>query len=286
MQMSLTPRATLLDLPAELILHIHLIALNPHFALVAQKVHHVLRDPSPRYAAAYLLSLYSYYGPDDLLVRCLRHPVCNVEVAREIRRVWDMKRSCVPRARENTPNVNEDEGSQSPDPSIDAPPPLSLGCAELPRRLFRPGVINSEPIHPVLRFLFTTYTPSANSHKGYPLCRAVLTANYPLIAFLLDHGADPMIKDCLAVEIAISKRDLKAVVMLIERSTQESEGDQLQCRRAVNLAARSKHLGKRPRLMDRIHVPPRLVEVAMRKGAEEIVRYFVHEKGELPICTI
>ena len=139
----------------------------------------------------------------------------------------------------------------------------ALTVDELPRRLFRLPPTSNQPIHPLLKYLFETYNPSANSHKGYPLCRAVLTSNHSLVSFLLDHGADPSVKSNLAVEVAISIRDLKMVKKLVEHPIIPSRMSR-----------------KRRRVEDRVTVDSHLVEVAMMKGSKEIVQYFVHEKGE------
>jgi len=140
-----------------------------------------------------------------------------------------------------------------------------LTCAELPRRLFRLPMSTRHPIHPLIEHLFANYAPSANSHKGYPLCRAVLTSNHALVAFLLSHRADPALKDGIAVQIAIQAQDLQSVRLLVERNDERSSEPGRRVRR---------------RMSDRMVITPNLVECALSKGSKDIVEYFVKEKGE------
>ncbi|KAK4687161.1 hypothetical protein P7C73_g2952, partial [Tremellales sp. Uapishka_1] len=150
----------------------------------------------------------------------------------------------------------------------------ALTCPELPRRLFRPATTTTAaPIPPLLTYLFDTFHPSANSHKGYPLCRAVIQANTLLIAYLLAHGADPSIKDDLAIRIAISmKRDLSILRLLVEQDKGE-----------VETGAKTK--GKRVRDGDRVAVRSEWVELALQSGNRDIVNYLVHEKDCMPTLS-
>lgn len=232
----------------------------------------------------------------------MRYPICSVGVAKEIKRIWDKRRGYVPpviRTRSATadlkdgggngtvPDEVDDDDNDNPDdndnddrsglstPSTTAP---ALTCSELPRRLFRPPKNELEPIHPLIQYLFQTYSPSANSHKGYPLCRAVLTANYDLISFLLAHRADPGIKDHLPVQVAISVKDVRAVRMLVERTDEERK--ETVDDEAGRKQGRERRRVKRRRLSDRVSITPALVECALKKGSKDIVEYFVQEKGE------
>lgn len=141
-------------------------------------------------------------------------------------------------------------------------PPLS--CSELPRRIFRTLRVDDK-IDPLLRYLVERFVPSANSHKGYPLCRAVLAQNLEYIDFLLSHGASPSANDGLAIEIAISKQRLDIVKRLVERSP-----------------SKASNKGKKVKYDDRVKVSTKLVEHAMKNGSRDIVDYFVHDKGERP----
>jgi hypothetical protein len=171
----------------------------------------------------------------------------------------------------------------------------------LPRRLFKklmsedrePGKVYTKQDHPLpfLRYLYNrppwiekkevendrnskttssrTFTaPSANSHKGYPLVRAVHAGHIPLIKFLLAHNASPTYKENLALRVAIRKQNLMLVRMLIERD-ESSE-------RIKN------GNGKRRRLEDRMEVSVEMLKAAVDVGAKDIVNYFMDEKGVRP----
>ena len=98
----------------------------------------------------------------------------------------------------------------------------------LPKRLFRSlggpdktRDANSYPL-PILRFLWgegraNTDFPLPDLWRlgGYPLVCAVHAEFIPLVQFLLDHGA-PHGSRKLAIEVAICKKNLELVKMLIE----------------------------------------------------------------------
>lgn len=308
-QPSGTKRTGLCDLPAEvsrflrptwtlltdvqIVQYIHILSLSPYFPQTSRYINSVLSTASSAFVAKYLLDLYSVYGPSDILVRALRHPICDIYVTKDIRRIWDRRRGFIEvQLRAISDKSGEEDGDDPAPPEVTAPP---LTCSELPRRLFRQNVppSASEDIIPLLTYLFETYKPSPNSHKGYPLCRAILTSNKPLVQFLLSKGADPSIKDNLAVQIAISKRDLDLVKMLVERprvdpTAQDDGSNDTEFVREHDQRSPLKRSplkkieasNKRARLSDRINIDQKLVQLAMESGTKEIVQYFVHEKGE------
>lgn len=253
---------------------VHLHALNPFFPQTCRQTFDILHHSSPGYVARYLLTLYAAYGPNEVLVRALRHPVCTLDVAKEIKRIWDLRRG----VKLPTPDRLERDKIPPETPRHSRPP---LRCPELPRRVFRAISFDpAKPIDPLILYLFEAYSPLANSHKGYALCRAVLTDNIQLAKFLLARGADPSIKACLAVDIAIQMRNLPMVKLLVERQPGEDTSAAKDEEDKVAGGGRLKRRYKRPKLMDRIVIDSRLVELAMKKGAEDVVEYFVHEKGE------
>ncbi|KAK8858820.1 hypothetical protein IAR55_003050 [Kwoniella newhampshirensis] len=285
-------RSTLSDLPVELIQQIHLLALNPFLPQTSTCIYSILHHPSPSFVATYVLALYSDYGPNEILVRALRHPVCTVEVAKDVRRIWDKRRGYIAPTLNDHPqhldkrsddDRHRSRSTSSPSPVRPTAPPLS--CRELPRRLFRPSSSSPSAIYPLIRYLFDNYSPSPNSHKGYPLCRAAITSNYDLASYLLGKGADPSLKGCLAVDVAISNKDIKMVRLLVERdptdtlvaspinsdSRVESGESKMGAKRA-----------KKVKLDDRIRIGTNMVEAAMKKGSKEIVNYFVYEKKVMP----
>lgn len=254
----------------QILLQIHYAAKNPALSLVSTSLFACLLPPyvTPSYIAKYLLDLYATSRPDSILVKALRHPVCTVAVAESIHRIWDDRRGYIPpKAKDAEEEMDmEDKGKRKDEhrTSTDtdrspSPPPTpprrptkpALSVNELPRRLFR-HLTSSSPVPPLLEYLFTTYPSiSPNSHNGYPLSRAVLCQNKTVITYLLSHGADPGLRDGLAVEIAVKMGNFKLVRMLVDNPQGKT-----------------------------VDITSRFVELAVRSGSNEIVQYFVHDKGQ------
>lgn len=157
----------------------------------------------------------------------------------------------------------------------------------LPRRLFRPLFPSSdsdptaklkwswtETAHPLplLEQLYATAgiagiagLVDVNAHEGYALARAVHAHFVALIRFLLAHGADPGAKGGLAVIVAIRRRDLGMVRLLVERVDDARKGT-----------------GKRRKLRDRVVVTNEMLRIAVKCDARDIVQYFREEKGLVP----
>lgn len=195
-------------------------------------------------------------------------------MAKDIRRIWDRRRGYVEPTpiqevakggeamtedvaiqEEGRDNAQpEEEGEQEEAPPEPTRPALSV--PELPRRLFR-SLSTTHPLPPLITYLFDTYAPNPNSHNGYPLSRAVLSKNTMVVKYLLSKGADPGIRDGLAIEIAVKLGDIGLVRLLVEHQ-QKSSGN--------------------------LEISPKWVEAAVKSGSDEIVSYFVHEKGmSIPI---
>jgi hypothetical protein len=153
------------------------------------------------------------------------------------------------------------------DPDYVSAPP------ELPRRLFRQLSASGAEALPHLHFLYTssapqlsTRRPDIDSHDGYPLVRAASAGAVPLVRFLLDHGATHR-RDALAVRLAINRRELSLVRLLIEPP--DAPPDELMA-------------GKRRKLADRIKVTSEMLRLAVLYGAQDIAEYFMNEKGCVP----
>lgn len=95
-----------------------------------------------------------------------------------------------------------------------------------------------------------------------------------MVRFLLKHGADPSMKGCLAVMVAIRRKDLALVKMLIEPGG-ETGGDESEERRGKGGV-------KRRRLEDRVQVNQKMLASAMQWDAKDIANYFVKDKGLTP----
>lgn len=96
--------------------------------------------------------------------------------------------------------------------------------------------------------------------------------------FLLSKGASPEEKDALAVRIAIRKRDLTLIQLLIERN-EELEGTESD--RVGKTSKGKSGKNKRRRLEDRMVVSTALLKLAVEVDARDIVDYFM-DKGARP----
>lgn len=164
-----------------------------------------------------------------------------------------------------------------------------------------------EPL-PFLKFLYShpkVPKPNTNAHDGYALTKAVLADFVPLIAFLLEHGADPRLKRAIAVSVAIQMHDLGLVKMLVERgdtpstdipssvSRQSNPGRRAGCDEGVNGGSMdgSPEEGgeekvasgvKKRKMEDRVKVTPALLHTAVKHRATHIADWMMHEKGCMP----
>jgi len=80
------------------------------------------------------------------------------------------------------------------------------------------------------------------------------------VRLLLHHGADPGERECSAVKVAITKKDLTMVKILIEFEPEPETR------------------GKKRRRADRLVVTPWMLDLAVRCDARDIVKYFMEEK--------
>lgn len=90
----------------------------------------------------------------------------------------------------------------------------------------------------------------------------------PLISFLLENGASPACRNGLAVRVAIAKKDLSLVRMLIEPESAVKD----EVGRKV----------RRRRIEDRIKPDSEMLKAAVKAGATDIMKYLVTEKGCVP----
>ncbi|KAH7928251.1 hypothetical protein BV22DRAFT_1192961 [Leucogyrophana mollusca] len=247
---------TLAELPVELLYEIHLFALAPSFPHTCKRIHLVFKNTPSSYRAQYLIACIKDAHTRDYAIptKLLRYPLCTKEVLEAFHRIAG-----------NTGHTN--------------------WATELPRRFFRsltPKVYkDGSPVWserdyplPFLRYLYEcpklNPPPDANSHDGYPLTKAVHAGFVPLIRFLLDHGASPQFKNNLPVLVAIHRKDLALVRLLIERTESDLP------------AGETKRKGKKRKLEDRVSVTPEMLKTAVKSGARDIVEYFTREKGCVP----
>ncbi|KAI0267669.1 hypothetical protein BC834DRAFT_1032042 [Gloeopeniophorella convolvens] len=238
----------LATLPVELLWEIQFYALSDTLPLTSRRLHAIFASASPHQKADYIfgrhLAAAAHAGPPGNLVsHALRFPLCTLAVLDILL------------ARADCPPLPPEE------------PP------DLPRRLFRRlgeggSQGGADNVLPMLRALYAhprlLKPPDPNSHAGYPLARAVLAGATPLVRFLLDHGASPRRKDALAVTLAIKRRDLALVRLLVEAPPEKSSP----C--------------KRRKRSDRVEVTSEMLKLAVRCRARDIAEYLINEKGCVP----
>ena len=229
----------------QLVLWTHYLAENPSFPLAHPTFYHNLHNASRRYIARYLLDLHRSQGA-LAFTHCLRHPICDIAIADEIAKIWHARH-----------------------------PDTPLRCTLLPTRLFRQS---STEIPPLLPYLFERYSPSPNDPNGYPLSRSVLSHNEALIRYLLSKGAHPGVRGGLAVQTAVKMKRLDLVKLLVEPPELSPSASAA----AKDSGAAEKPAIKRQRHEDRYKVGSELVETAMKAGADDIVHYFIKDKGVMP----
>ncbi|KAG1747056.1 uncharacterized protein EDB91DRAFT_1115992 [Suillus paluster] len=241
-------------LPVELLYEIQLFSVSPSLPLACKTLYEIFSASPSSYRAQYLVAaLEAARIRDDMIPsKLLRYPICTVDTLEALFRI-----------------------------SSDI---ISLSWApELPRRLFRsltPKSRAKPPLwtdqdHPLpfLYYLFTCpkiHPPDVNSHEGYALTKAVQVGFVPLVRFLLDHGASPRCKNSMPILVAIHRKDLSLVRLLVERVDGKSgSGGQ-------------KQKGKRRKLEDRAQVTPEMLKAAVKLDARDIAEYFMKEKGCVP----
>jgi len=240
---------TLVTLPVELLYEIQLYATSHTLLQTCKALHGIFVASPPYYRAEYLIACADSprIHEDIVLTKMLRYPICTKDVLEAYFRRRD--------------------------------PGATRSAPELPRRLFRALVRKStdwsdqEPPLPFLRYLYACphlCPPNANSHDGYALTKAVQVGFVPLVRFLLAHGATPARKNNLPIIIAIHRKDLGLVRMLVERTDTGKS------------SSKGKAGGKRRRLEDRVDVTPGMLRAAVKCKAQDIVEYLTKEKGCIP----
>ncbi|KAF9030487.1 hypothetical protein BDZ89DRAFT_1091588 [Hymenopellis radicata] len=231
-------------LPVELLYLIQLLALSEHLPLTSHHLKNVF-DSSPNSFRAQYITRRIITDPVDwppnLYSKVLRYRLCTPPVLEIV---------CTRCA--SATNLQK--------------------TTELPKHLFRRldarkrAYTDSDEPLPFLRLIEANpaIPPlNVNAHSGFALTMAVHASFIPLICYLLEMGASPAAKDAIAVIVAIRKKDVKLVRMLIEPAQKSSS--------------------KRRRIPDRMRCSeyPELLKVAIKVDARDIVNY-LREKGCVP----
>lgn len=289
---------SVLSLPVELLYEIHIHAASPNFPLACKHLYAVCKSAPTSVHAQYLIESYhaarAHSAVPDIISLALRYPICSQAVLETIIRSPEYPTLSSETRRKRT---------------------------ELPRRLFRnlsprptstgkrkrgepepSGWTEDDDPLPFLRYLYAhsrIRTPGADSWEGYALTKAVHAEFIPLVQFLLEHGASPQTKGALSVMVAIRRKNLPLVRLLIER-----DGPRQSSKRPKTIAggprvvtgkdgmptnpargsdaATSDNGAKRRKLGDRVQVNQEMVKTAAQSNARDIVEYFIHEKGCVP----
>ncbi|KAI0767988.1 hypothetical protein BD413DRAFT_479866 [Trametes elegans] len=287
---------SLVHLPVELLYEIYTVALSPTLPLTCKHLHAVFKSASPSLHAQFLIRIYEEWAHQSasarafgLINKVLRYPICTPEVLEAILR---------------SPNC----------PYIPPPGHPDQRSIVLPRHLFRnmaprdgpgqrPWTEYDHPL-PFLKFLYADprLPPLApNSHQGYALTRAVFAGFTPLIQFLLARDAWPGCKDNLAVLVAIRRKSLPLVRMLLERdmpdpvaqvsASESSSASRKRRRSEVDEGGATDErggkklktsTGKRRKLGDRLSATPDMLKEAVKRDAHDIAEYLMREKGCVP----
>ena len=129
---------------------------------------------------------------------------------------------------------------------------------------------------PFLRYLFDLYhsrhmivgPPRCDVHEGYALTKAVAAGFAPLVKFLLGHRANPEAKAAIAIMVAIQRKDLQMVRLLIEGASGSSGS------------------AKRRRVPDRVACTSAMVNRAAKVGARDIVQYLLGKQIMFDMQTL
>ena len=213
----------------------------------------------------------------NMITYALRFPLCTPSVLAALLEKLssshpvESSSSTDTRTNTDTPHPNRDDSDHH---NYHSYSDFFCGPPELPRRLFRQLSASGAEALPHLRFLYTSSAPrlarrrpDIDSHDGYPLARAVSAGAVPLVRFLLEHGASPRRRDALAVRIAIKRRDLSLVRLLVEPPDAPPD---------------ERRTGKRRKLADRVKVTSEMLRLAVVCGAQDIAEYLMNEKGCVP----
>ncbi|KAF8994211.1 hypothetical protein BDZ89DRAFT_1097065 [Hymenopellis radicata] len=174
-------------LPVELLYLIQLLALSEHLPLTSHHLKNVFDSSSNSFRAQYItrrIITDPVDWPPNLYSKVLRYRLCTPPVLDILPKHLFRRLDARKRAYTDT----------------DEPLPFLR-------------LIEANPAIPPL---------NVNAHSGFALTMAVHASFIPLICYLLEMGANPAAKDAIAVIVAIRKKDLKLVRMLIEPGQKSS----------------------------------------------------------------
>ena len=256
----------------QLLLEVHLLALNESLPLVCRCIHAVLQSTNASYKAKYLFRQYSttpYFvaRPVSGFVNyALGFGLCSEDVLAAILRRFEKEEDwfekkmlhkdsiMIPRRLFKNLSPRSDGSEYSED---DAPLPFL-------RRIFR-----------VLSRRLFYLVPDVNESNGYALIQATRASHIPLIRFLLANGADPTCRFSFAMHIAIRKRDFNLLALLIRGDADDEPPTDVCPYRLNGDESKCVPCTKRKQTSDRMKVMPDLLKQAEEMDAEEIEEYLI-----------
>ncbi|KAH9928712.1 uncharacterized protein B0H18DRAFT_1210218 [Fomitopsis serialis] len=291
-------RTSVLSLPVELLYDIHIHAASPNLPLACKHLYAVCKSAPTSVHAQYLIESYhsarAYSTVADIISLALRYPVCTQAVLDTIIRSPEYPTLSSENRRKRTELPRRLFRNLSPRPT-------SIGKRKRGEPEPSGWTEDDDPL-PFLRYLYAhprIRTPGADSWEGYALTKAVHAEFIPLVQFLLEHGASPQTKGALAVMVAIRRKNLPLVRLLIERDGPRQtykrprmrdegpgvvtgrDGISADSARGNDTVTRDNG-AKRRKLGDRVQVNQEMVKTAVQSNARDIVEYFIHEKGCVP----
>ncbi|KAG8737025.1 hypothetical protein FRC10_008651 [Ceratobasidium sp. 414] len=116
--------------------------------------------------------------------------------------------------------------------------------------------------------------PERESAFALSMCVRAGQAQYPLLRFLLQAGADPGASHCLALQVAATVGNIEVMKMLVEPSDADIKRLDKQAGKVGG--------GKRRRVADRVQPTSKVLLAALKAKHTELAHWLIHEKGVVP----
>ncbi|EGG10889.1 uncharacterized protein MELLADRAFT_76728 [Melampsora larici-populina 98AG31] len=277
-------RTSLIDLPTEILLDIHLLSSSENLPIICQRFKEIFHQfTTNRYRANYLwrkyiLTDYLFQGEfqwksqrkhkwDSILTnRC-----CTLEVLMILRKFHQ----------DEFKETSKDLISSSLRPTRSP----KIFISQLPTRLFKPMTSKDqiELTHSFqyISILLKDFNVSPKRLGGYPLSRSILSGELNFIRLFLTYGANPSDKDNLSIMIAIKTGDLNLVRMLIEVDFVHPNELEESKKIGLNYQLDGLKSHKKIRLEDRVKVVDEMLDKALKRKDYKMGEYFMG-KGARP----
>lgn len=99
-------------------------------------------------------------------------------------------------------------------------------------------------------------------------------AQYPLLRFLLQAGADPGAQHCLPLQVAATIGNIDALKMMVEPSAEQENQEEVGSKKVKG--------GKRRRVEDRVQPTTKVLFAAVKAKHIELAQWLMHDKGVVP----